>query len=171
MKTYSFYALATGAFTGSHITCPDEWLGENTPADCGAIEGRHDPLCRRVNLATDDVEAYVPDAPADTALETWSWNPAIERWESTPTLASLRAARIDEVKAALQRQEARLVRPQREVLLAMLAGTAPDPVAAQLLQAINDNCAELRGVMAALLAAANKTALDAVTWSEPDLPL
>lgn len=169
MKVYSFYELATGSFTGSHITCPDAWLEQNTPGGCGAMEGLHDPLCRRVNLGTGEVEAYVPDKPADTSSETWTWNAAIERWQSAPTLAALKAQAVDAVMAALERQELSQARAQREVLLALMAGATPSPDAVARLQAVEDNCAVLRGVMASMQAASDKAGLDAVTWSEPSL--
>lgn len=176
MTVFSIFTVATGRFTGRTITLPDDDdvadnLAANLAEGLDAIEGEHDPLCRQVNLGTGEVEAYVPDAPADTSLATWAWDGTHERWASTPTLLANKLARAREVKAAIERQEAHLARPLREVLLAWATEATPDGDSVDLLQLIETRCVTLRAVIAAMTAAADQAALDAISWSDPGSPV
>lgn len=89
MKTYSFYTVSNGLITGIEYAGPDEYLAQNTPENCAAIEGSHDWQCRRVDLQTGQVVPYQPPAPAADQYTTWAWDAAIERWVSSPTTAAL----------------------------------------------------------------------------------
>ena len=53
-----------------------------------------------VDLATGEVIDWQPDAPADDELRTWAWDEATRRWVAMPTLAALRAAKWEAMKAA-----------------------------------------------------------------------
>jgi hypothetical protein len=99
MTTYSFFT-PDGVLTGAVFSGDAEWMPENTPPGCLAIEGRHDHLCRRVNLATGQVVPYQPPAPPDDVLQTWAWDAAAERWVSVPTLAAHQAAAWGRIKSA-----------------------------------------------------------------------
>jgi hypothetical protein len=55
MKTWSFYNLETGDFTGQTFRGLESMLADNTPPGCGAIEGRHDRHTKMVNVATGQV--------------------------------------------------------------------------------------------------------------------
>ena len=100
-RTWSFYDAATGAIAPARVTCPaGPNLAGNTPAGHVAIEGRFDHLSQRVNLETGQVEDYQPPAPADDELRTWAWDEATRRWAAVPTLAALKFAARERIKAA-----------------------------------------------------------------------
>jgi hypothetical protein len=99
ISTWSF-ADAQGYFIGRVYAGSEEFLALNTPADHIAVEGRHDPLCRRWDAVAEAVVAYQPDAPADDDLQTWAWDEEAERWVSQPTLAAIKVARWAAIKAA-----------------------------------------------------------------------
>jgi len=63
-KSWSFYQLSDGTFTGRRIlTSRTEMVEANTPPDCAAIAGRYNPQTQRVDLETGRVVAY--EAPPD----------------------------------------------------------------------------------------------------------
>lgn len=100
MSTWSFYDAATGALAHRRITCSPAQLAANTPPGHLPILGTFDPLCQRVDLATGQVEYYQPPAPADDELRTWAWDEATRRWAAVPTLAALKLAARERIKAA-----------------------------------------------------------------------
>lgn len=100
MTVHSIYWLASGLFTGQQFGGPPEFVARNTPAECGAIMGSFDHLSQRVNLATRQVEDYRPDPPPDDALRAWAWDDATRRWVATPTLAALKLAARERIRAA-----------------------------------------------------------------------
>ena len=55
---FSFYRLATGAFTGRRFDGPIYEVGINTPVGCAAITGAFDRLSQRIDLETGQVVAY-----------------------------------------------------------------------------------------------------------------
>jgi Domain of unknown function (DUF4376) len=99
-RTWSFYDTATGALAPSALTCAAAQVAANTPPGHAAIEGRFDPLSQRVDLATGQVVDYQPPAPAADELRTWAWDEATRRWVAVPTLAALKLAARDRIKAA-----------------------------------------------------------------------
>lgn len=90
MRTWSFYSLSDGVFTGRTFCGSDESLAANTPAGCGALLGHYDALCQRVDTADGSVVSYQPPKPDDDQLQTWSWDAATKRWVSEPTLAAVK---------------------------------------------------------------------------------
>lgn len=100
MTAWSFYSTATGLFTSRRFTGVAADLAANTRSGTAAIEGAFDPLSRRVNLATGQVEEYQPAAPAADELRTWAWDEITRRWVAVPTIAALRADKWEQVKAA-----------------------------------------------------------------------
>lgn len=105
MKIWSLCRADTGEFVGRTIACSPAQLAAQTPAGMLAVEGRHDHLCRRLNLQTGEVEPYQPPAPADDDLRTWAWDAEAERWAASPTLTALRLAKLAELKAARDAQQ------------------------------------------------------------------
>lgn len=95
MGVRSLYDPATGLFTGQTVS----GVLAN-PSGLAAIPGVFDHLSQRVNLETGQIEDYQPDAPADDDLRTWDWDAQIKRWVATPTLAALKLAARERIKAA-----------------------------------------------------------------------
>jgi len=98
-ETYSF-VTAEGHFSGVTFTGPASALECNTPCGCIAVPGLHDSLCRRFDFESGQVVAWQPPAPPATAMLTWVWDEASERWQPVPTLASHQAAAWARIKAA-----------------------------------------------------------------------
>ncbi len=66
MRRVSFYHRETGLFNGTHLTVSGpEMVRLNTPADHIAIDGHHDALSRRVDVATGQVVDYRPAPNVD----------------------------------------------------------------------------------------------------------
>lgn len=143
-QTWSFHDTTTGLFSGTRLTCSPAQLEANTPPGHAPMAGLYDPLSQRVDLATGQVVAYQPPAPADDDLRTWSWDEGTQRWVPTPTLVALRAKRWAEIKAARDAAEAAGFtwdgstfdsdlqsqgRIQGAVQLALLAAQAQEPFA------------------------------------------
>jgi hypothetical protein len=100
--TVSLYSLADGLLTGAELSGSPEFVAENTPADCGAIDGQHDHTRRRIDLATGELVSYQPPAPASDEWQTWTWDAGAWRWLSVPTTAALaRDARAERARRLL----------------------------------------------------------------------
>jgi len=95
---YSQYSPATGLLSGCVTTA--DMSGQ--PA--GWIEGAHDAARWRVDVATGQVVAYVPPAPADTALETHVWDAASHRWLPKLTPAGHMARQAAQARALRDRR-------------------------------------------------------------------
>lgn len=74
--TWSFYDPATGELTGRTFSGPESLLEVNTPNGHAAVEGCHDRLARRVDLATGDVVPWQPPQPT----ADHEWHAELERW-------------------------------------------------------------------------------------------
>ena len=97
MRTVSFFHKETGMFNGNHmIVSDDSVLALNTPPDHIVIDGHHDPLSKRVDLAAppelvDDINQYgvimgkrivhkvVDYVPPQPSVDH-EWNAATKRW-------------------------------------------------------------------------------------------
>ena len=100
MNCYSVFDLSTGALTGQTIAAVDQESAQRFLArGHGVISGRHDHLCRRVNLESGMVEPWRPEPPEDTDVATWCWQEATERWVAEPTLAAFKAQAWSRIKA------------------------------------------------------------------------
>ncbi len=99
---YSPYNLATGMFTGSVLLGHSHHLDLNTPEGCSAMLGQFDHLSQKVDLVTHEVVDYVPPQPENTEMFTWTWDTTTKRWVQAPTLAALRKAKWEEIKAHKQ---------------------------------------------------------------------
>lgn len=143
MKTWSFYK-ADGTLLARRFSGPEGMLAINTPQGCTAIEGVHDYLCRRVNVATGEVEPYQPPKPADDEHQTWAWDAQTERWLATPTVAARRKALTAPLVGQIEAVEAQQARALREAVLALAAGKAPPASAVQRLADIEQAVVPLR---------------------------
>lgn len=101
MTPWRFYDPATGLFRRIKVAGSWNNVSAMVPEGAVPIVGAFDPLSQRVAVETprppdapDDwmppVVDYVPPAPADTALATYSWDAGIKRWVSTPTLIAVK---------------------------------------------------------------------------------
>jgi hypothetical protein len=78
IKTFSLYEASSGLFTGKRLQCDEDGLVEaRLPPGTLAIEGAHDHMSQRVDLATGKVVAYHPLAPS----ADHEWNAASKRWQ------------------------------------------------------------------------------------------
>jgi hypothetical protein len=65
MKAYSFHHKETGIFNGVVRMCDEATLALDAPeADHVVIEGHHDHLTKRVDVATGEVIDYTPPQPS-----------------------------------------------------------------------------------------------------------
>lgn len=85
----SIYSTTTGLFTGQQVAGSPAICAMQATEGFAVMEGEHDHLCRRVDLASGQVVPWQPPKPADTDLQTWSWDEATERWVTTPTPAAI----------------------------------------------------------------------------------
>jgi hypothetical protein len=134
MKTVSFYHAATGLFHPASLTVSDETvIALNTPPDHAVMEGAHDHLSRRVDVATGEVVDYQPPTPsADHA-----WDANLKRWVLDP-VAQERAARRQGLQGMIQHLE-RNVQPRALRELALGQDGARERV-----QKLEDEIAALR---------------------------
>src|SRR6185295_5682013 len=103
-------------FSGRTFSATDESALEiNTPEGLAAMEGKHDHLCSRVDIATGLVVNYQPPAPnADH-----EWDDASKRWKlnheaaAKADLKKSAGARISHLETNVQ------PRAQRELLLSI----------------------------------------------------
>ena len=160
MNTWSFYISLTGMFTGCTFTGPLKSLQQNTPPGCSAIEGSFDHLSQRVDLATDKVIDYQPDAPMSTAEYIWEWRD--KRWVKVNTFYGEQ----QRVEQMLVRGFALLTaaqeRPLREIAVASATGATPPTDAVFRLQQIEAQPKQLRAHVHAVRACVNADALKAI---------
>jgi len=144
MKSWSFASEQTGLIAETVVQCSERRIGENTPVGMVAIEGHHDHLSKRVDLATGEVVDWQPPAPPDTDLETFEWDaaPKRPRWISKPTAKALVRAENAAIVAQIEREEAKQTRSIRELALTPSSKPAKDA-----LQAIENKVAELRATL------------------------
>jgi hypothetical protein len=135
MKTYSFYHKETGVIAGMSFSSTADDAALNTPPEHIAIEGRHDHLSKRVDIATSEVVDYLPPQPSSDH----EWDAETKRWQlnaAVTTKAQARAAAL----AAIATLETMTARCMREALLGQPEGL--DRVAA-----IDGQIANLRALL------------------------
>ena len=138
IRHWSFYDKETGLLTGQIFGATDESaLLVNIPKGQSAVEGEHDHLSCRVDIATGLVVDYQPPAPnADH-----EWDDASKRWKLNPEAAA-RADRKNGAAARVSHLEANVQpRAQRELLLSIAKRMGIDGGRAQ---DIDDEIAKLR---------------------------
>lgn len=133
MRTVSFFHRETGLLNGQLlIASDDEAVALNTPADHIAIDGHHDSLTQRVDLATAQVVDYQPPQPSPDH----EWNVESKRWVLGAATAARQAARSSAL-LAIGQLEAKGIRAMRELALNTLG-------AADRLKSIDDQISALR---------------------------
>ena len=146
MKTRSIYNRGTGFFTGGVVAHNDNSVFGKLEPELGEVEGQHDHLSKRVDLATGEVIEWQPPAPPDTDLETFEWDalsePKRPRWRARPTAKALVRAENAAIVAQIEREEAKQTRSIRELALTPSSKPAKDA-----LQAIENKVAELRATL------------------------
>jgi hypothetical protein len=75
-KTWSFYRLSDGTFTGRTLCVPDNAIAMNTPAGLAVKAGIFDHLSQRVDVDSGEVVDYQPPQPNDDH----EWNAEVRRW-------------------------------------------------------------------------------------------
>lgn len=112
MRDVSFYRLADGMLTGARFSGPEDWVPANIPAGCGAIDGWHDAMSYRIDLATGAVVDWQPPKPSSDAYTDHEWNAQTRRWAPVETVAGKRRRLADRVNALrAQALSARRVTP------------------------------------------------------------
>jgi hypothetical protein len=135
MKGYSFYHRETGAIHNKKFsTDAVSLLALNTPPGHIAIDGHHDHLSKRVDVATGEIIEYQPPAPS----ADHEWNAETKRWQPTAAAADLASKRTS-AAARIRSLEASQNRAVREHLLGA-------PAAAARLKAIDAEITSLRVV-------------------------
>jgi hypothetical protein len=133
MKFHSFAHKETGLFSGRTFGTDDPaQLEQNVPADHVAIEGTHDHLSRKLDIATGEVIDYRPPQPSIDHL----WDATTRRWQLS-AIASGRLARSAAARQRIEDLERSQHRLVREHCLGMATATAR-------LKAIDDEIFSLR---------------------------
>lgn len=115
MRTWHFYDLETGRFTGQQYGGTfDDGLAASTPPGCGAYEGAIDWRNCRVDIATGQLIEQRPEPPTPSA----QWSDSLGQW------VDLRAIEITEARANISRLEGQQARALRELALADVARKA-----------------------------------------------
>lgn len=162
MSTWSFYDATTGLFADLRYSGPEEWVAQNVPSGCLCLQGAYDHLSQRVDVATGAIVDYVPPAPEDTDLATYTWDATVRRWLPSPTLSARKLAARKLVLAAIDAQEALQARPLREVAGAQIAGVQAPQAAIDRLASIEGAIEAMRLLLNEITAAETADALSAV---------
>ncbi len=125
MRTWSFYRLSDGTFTGREFSAPnDKAMSANTPEGCAAIEGRYDCQSQRVDLESGRVIT-------DEAMR--------EEHERNASAERRRLGALTAIQALEQKQ----LRPMRELAIEPTNRTAADR-----LRSIEEEIAKHRQLLA-----------------------
>ena len=128
----SFYHKETGLLHSNHLTVSDEAaIALNTPPDHIAIDGHHDPLSKRVDVATGEIVDYQPPHPS----EQHEWDATTKRWQLSAAAQAKAQARV-----AAAARIAALEASQHSLVRALVLG---DESARPQLQAIADEISKL----------------------------
>jgi len=133
-QTYSFYR-PDGTLTGRTVSCPPEMLAGMTPAGLTSIEGAHDHLCKRVDVATGEVVDYQPPQPSPH--HEWDGR----RWNLSSAAQQAKAAEGGAL-VALAAADQRRIRALSDLALGIAGATAR-------LESIEAECAQHRARLAA----------------------
>lgn len=176
MSLHSLFRLDTGELTGMQVHGSPEILALNTPPGCAWVAGAHDPRRAVVQLVVDDFGASQPVAtprlpprPADSDYRTWAWDAALDDWAPAYTLLWHQVQARDPVLAQLAALDTQVARPVGEIAEAQALGQAVPAASLQRLTAINSDKAALRAHLAAIAAAPDIPALQAVLAAAPTL--
>lgn len=141
MKTFSVYEVESGRLTGAQIGASGDIDPDWIPAGCSVVLGEWDHERWRVDHETGALEAIEPPEP--------DWR--IKKF-----------AAGDRVMAEITAAEAEQARPMREIVEAMLAGTAPPAEATARFNAIKQRIEAARNRLSAINATTTQTELEAI---------
>lgn len=135
MKRWSFYSQITGELTGRTFAASNPAaLERNTPAHCGAVEGEHDHLSRRVDLASGQVVDFQPPSPGPDH----EWNEGSRRWVKRADVLARESENV-QIMHEIEQLERAADRPLREIAL-----DGNNATALTRLRAIDERIALLR---------------------------
>lgn len=165
----SLFNLETGELTGFRVDGDDEDRTGNTPPGHAWVRGEFDPRRFVVRVPVGDVgpelpraEARTPPRPPDSEFQTWAWDDEAGDWIAAPTLVLLKATASAPVLARFAPLDAALARPVGEIAEAQALGEVVPAAAVQRLRGINADKQLLRDRLAAIAAAADAPALQAL---------
>lgn len=148
MSKWCFYSPETGLFSGQYFTGSAGQLPGNTPAGYAPIDGWHDHLSTRVDLATGAIIDYQPPAPPDSLMETFAWDalsdPRRPRWRSIPTPAALDAQFATQKQGEIEAVEKTQQRALREIIISLAGNTTPAKAAVDALVVIEASIATIK---------------------------
>jgi hypothetical protein len=131
--SFSFYHKDTGFIHSfSMLTTNPQNVAINTPSDHIAIGGYHDPLSKKVDIATGAIVDYQPPAPSSNH----EWNADAKRWQLTAAVQA-----TNDKRAVARSRIAQLEASQHRAVRELALGTSG---ALQRLQAIDSEIAALR---------------------------
>lgn len=146
MKSYSFYSIATGLFTGVIRNTNRQMESLQVPPDCAIREGTYDHLSQQVDLSNDRVVDYQPPAP-DSDHKWIHDDPLtgdrVRRWVLTEEAAERREKKST-ASARMAVLASKHERASREFLLGIVPTTEDRAAGAMTLQEIEDEMAALR---------------------------
>lgn len=173
---HSLYNTSTGELLGPRLRASAEIRALNTPPGCAWVPGEHDPARTRVQLIVDDYGSEVatvvprqPPRPADSDYRTWAWDAALDDWAPAYTLLWHQVQAREPVLVQLAALDTQVARPVGEITEAQALGQPVPGAALERLTAINADKAALRAHLAAIAAAPDIPALQAVLASAPTL--
>jgi hypothetical protein len=111
VSVFAIYDTESGLIV-SHFMGSQKNLKCNLRPGHAAIPGRYDPLCRKVNTQTLEIEHYVPPQPSLEHV----WNAVTERWELDPRILEERQ-KAELIRARITRLETSQHRVMREMML------------------------------------------------------
>jgi len=138
----AFFEMESGRFSGKTYEGPDEWIGLNTPAGCGAWPYESRPPEAAAWIVQEGVLVNMP-----AAVDDW---------------ISRRDARAREVYAQIRAAEDAQSRPMREIMDALMVGGEPPAQSVERFSAIKASIDTDRARYLAILAAQTPEALDAI---------
>lgn len=173
MIDWRFYDPMTGLFAKRLINCPGGQLAVNTPPGYVPIRGAWDVLSQRVDIDAkrpDDAEAdwqppvidWQPPAPDADEWQGWDWDKDRRRWVSVPTLAALKRDAARRIQGLLADEDAALVRPLGELVIALAAGDELPAAPLAKLQQIEARKQALRDTLAEAAGAVDAQALEQI---------
>lgn len=115
--TWSYYKAETGLFVGVVYSGPVGSEETNAPEGCVPIAGRHDQLCKRVDVATGAVVDYQPPQPS----KHHAWDG--RRWRLTAEAQQAQAAEANAL-VALAAADQRRIRALSDLALKVDGATS-----------------------------------------------
>lgn len=100
MRRVWSFVRPDGSFTGESFEGDPAVMALNVPEGCTPVEGRHDHLCRRVDVETGEIVDWQPPRPAGDEHTGYRWDDGIRRWVAVDTLAGRKRKLADQFNVA-----------------------------------------------------------------------